>query len=237
MRTIFVAVDCQNDFMLPSGKLYVPGAETIIPNLEKLTIFAEDNAIQTISTMDWHNANTQEISDKPDFKQTFPPHCLAGTDGAELIKEVAPYCPSVVDWDTGIYTDVHLDIFRGSDELIIRKDKFDLFEGNPFAAKIIQKIQPDVAVVYGVAADVCVNFAAMGLLKKGIRTYIVADAIKALPNCDVNQLVKTWIEAGIRFVLLNENENTGNPFVQAAKTAVGYNIRPYYLLSDVVENH
>jgi len=53
----------------------------------------------------------------------------------------------------------------------------------------------------------------------------------------VNQLVKTWIEAGIRFVLLNENENTGNPFVQAAKTAVGYNIRPYYLLSDVVENH
>ncbi len=35
-KTVFWEVDAQADFMLPGGKFYVPGAEEIIPNLNRL---------------------------------------------------------------------------------------------------------------------------------------------------------------------------------------------------------
>ena len=39
-KTVFWEVDAQADFMLPGGKLYVPGAEKIIPNIRRLVAAA-----------------------------------------------------------------------------------------------------------------------------------------------------------------------------------------------------
>ena len=39
-KTVFWEVDAQADFMLPGGKLYAPGAEKIIPNIERLVTAA-----------------------------------------------------------------------------------------------------------------------------------------------------------------------------------------------------
>ena len=41
----FFDIDTQIDFMLPQGKLYVPGAEAIIPNLSRLMACAREHAI------------------------------------------------------------------------------------------------------------------------------------------------------------------------------------------------
>ncbi len=64
---LFWNVDTQVDFMKADGKLYVQNAEEIAPTLEKLTAFAKENNIKVVNTCDYHNENSQELSDTPDF--------------------------------------------------------------------------------------------------------------------------------------------------------------------------
>lgn len=35
--------------------------------------------------IDWHSLDNKEISEAPDFKETFPPHCIAGKPGSERV--------------------------------------------------------------------------------------------------------------------------------------------------------
>src|SRR5437867_6018704 len=80
MRPILWEVDAQVDFMLPGGKLYVSGAEKIIPNVNRLVDQARQGRVLLISSADAHRP------DDPEFRR-WPPHCVKGTPGAELIPE------------------------------------------------------------------------------------------------------------------------------------------------------
>ena len=71
-KIIFWNVDTQIDFMLPEGKLYIQGAEKILPNLKLLTDYARKNEIKIVNTRDFHSINDKEISNTPDFVNTFP---------------------------------------------------------------------------------------------------------------------------------------------------------------------
>ena len=98
MKTIFWNVDTQYDFMRPDGKLPVKDANLIEPNLKKLTEFAEKNNYQVVNTADWHNSKSEEISDNPNYRTTFPQHCMIRTEGAEFIQATKPKDPYMIDW-------------------------------------------------------------------------------------------------------------------------------------------
>lgn len=74
MRTVFLDVDSQIDFLYPAGALYVPGAETVVNAIARLNRFAVAHDIPLISTADAHTEND------PEFR-VWPPHCVAGTLG------------------------------------------------------------------------------------------------------------------------------------------------------------
>src|SRR5437764_15358630 len=76
MTTVFFDVDTQNDFVLPAGALYVPGAEKIIPVVGRLNQCAADRGHRVISTVDAHTEND------PEFR-TWRPHCVLGTCGQQ----------------------------------------------------------------------------------------------------------------------------------------------------------
>jgi nicotinamidase/pyrazinamidase len=76
MKTVFFDVDTQLDFLLPSGALYVPGAEEIAPALAELTKFAATHGIPIVSTLDSHTEND------PEFR-VWKPHCVIGTQGQQ----------------------------------------------------------------------------------------------------------------------------------------------------------
>lgn len=80
MKTLFLDVDTQVDFVRPSGALYVPGAEKIVPAVARLNRWAVSNGIALISTMDRHAENDPEF-------QSWPPHCVAGTLGQRKPEE------------------------------------------------------------------------------------------------------------------------------------------------------
>src|SRR5580700_641371 len=78
-NVILWGVDMQADFMLPGGKLYVPGAEKLLPNVKRLTDAARRGHVFYVSHGCYHRP------DDPEFA-TFPPHCVKGTPGSEYIE-------------------------------------------------------------------------------------------------------------------------------------------------------
>src|SRR5437764_7007916 len=86
-RVVLWDVDTQVDFMLPTGKLYVPGAEETAPAMRRLVEAARAAGIPHVASADDHELTDAEISDEPDFSITYPPHCLRATRGARKIPE------------------------------------------------------------------------------------------------------------------------------------------------------
>lgn len=199
-KIIFWNVDTQNDFMNADGALYVKGAELIKPYLRAATKYAAEKNITVVNTADWHLTSSKEISDMPDFKTTFPIHCLVATFGSDFITETDPRDFKgnyyIVNWnDLGITWEN----FDKARNIILYKDAFDVFAGNKFTKEVVKRLAPDVVVVYGVATNVCVNFAVMGLRKMKIKVIALTDAMKELPNIPTKPIFDSWKKAGVIF--------------------------------------
>jgi len=197
-QILFWNVDTQEDFIDQAGKLYVEGAETIRPVLKQITGFARGKGIRVVNTCDYHGVNSNELSAHPDYKETFPLHCLGGSAGAEFISETAPDHPLVIDWDADLAIFAEFDRPEQFRNIVIRKDAFDVFAGNPHTEKVVQILNPERAFVYGVTTNVCVDKAVMGLVEHGIKVYVISDAIKELPGLPLPY--EKWKSAGVEMI-------------------------------------
>ncbi len=195
-RILFWNVDTQIDFMEEQGKLSVPEATTLKPTLQEITDFARLHSIQVINTADWHHADSSELSDQPNFTDTFPPHCMAYSVGASYIKETSPRTPyTVVEWDCD-YSKEEIALVAQAQNIVIHKDAFDVFEGNPYALQLVEHIAPTQIFVYGVATNVCVDCAVMGLAALEAEICVIDNAIKGLPN--IEPPFSKWAAAGVK---------------------------------------
>jgi len=201
-KTLFWNVDTQEDFIDQSGKLYVQGAEEIRPVLKQITDFAKSEGIRVINTCDYHHINSEELSSTPDFVTSFPQHCLAGSSGAEFISETLPESPILIDWDLEIAIYAEFDNTERFRNIVIRKDAFDVFTGNPYTDKIVQILQPEQVFVYGVSTNVCVDKAVIGLSERGIKVFVFEDAIKELPNLPLP--FEAWKTKGVHIISFSD---------------------------------
>jgi nicotinamidase/pyrazinamidase len=167
---IFWEVDVQADFMLPGGKLYVPGAEKLLPNVRKLTDAARRGDVFLVSHGCFHPA------DDPEFKQ-FPPHCLKGTAGAEFVP--AALADNFVRVENDAKAKLPEDLFKYQ-QIILEKQTLDVFESR-HAEELVERLG-NVAefVVFGVVTEYCVSLAVKGLLERKRRVAVVRDAIETL---------------------------------------------------------
>src|SRR6266404_8721572 len=167
---IFWEVDVQADFMLPGGKLYVPGAEKLLPNIRKLTDAARRGEVFLVSHGCFHPAND------PEFKQ-FPPHCLKGTAGAEFVPEALAKKFVRVENDDTAKLPEDLSKYQ---QIILEKQTLDIFE-NRHANELVERLGNAAEfVVFGVVTEYCVSCAVTGLLKRKRRVAVVRDAIETL---------------------------------------------------------
>ena len=196
-RPILWDVDTQVDFMLPEGKLHVPGAEETAPLAARLVTWARAVGIVHVASADDHELTDPEISERPDFESTYPPHCLRGTPGAAKIEATAQRDPlplSLTPYPAGLVGA----LLEGRDEILLLKKSFDVFT-NPNTEALLDVLAPSEAIVFGVATDVCDHAAIMGLRRRGVAVAFVADAARGLVDERVEECLALWREAGVRF--------------------------------------
>jgi nicotinamidase/pyrazinamidase len=190
-------VDTQIDFMLPDGKLYVPGAEETVPAMQRLVAAAREAGIPHVASADDHELTDPEISSDPDFLNTFPPHCLRGTRGAEKIPETEQSDPlplSLVPYPPGLVPG----LLAERREILLLKKNFNVFT-NPNIDPVLDVLDPDRIVVFGVATDVCDDAAIRGFLQRGRRVTFVEDAARGLDESRVAASLRFWRDAGVEF--------------------------------------
>jgi nicotinamidase/pyrazinamidase len=185
---IFWEVDVQADFMLPGGHLYVPGAEKLLPNIRRLTDAARQNQVFLVSHGDFHTP------DDPEFK-IFPPHCVKGTAGAELVPEALT--GKVVRIPNDPEAKLPTDLSRYQ-QILLEKQTLNIFESR-HADALVQRLGSRAEfVVFGVVTEYCVSFAVKGLLERGRRVAVVRDAIETLKQEDGQKTMAELQNLGAR---------------------------------------
>jgi nicotinamidase/pyrazinamidase len=190
---LFWDVDTQADFIHPDGKLYVPGANTIVPNLKRLTECAGSNGILVIASACAHQ------EDDPEFAQ-YPPHCLVGTPGQQKIPETRlKNVLAIPNRNTNLPRSLW-----SYQQIILEKQELDVFS-NPNTDHLLDQLGPvDEIVLYGVVTEICVEHAARGLIRRGYRLRLVTDAIRHLDETKAQMLVDEIGEAGGLLVTTDE---------------------------------
>src|SRR2546423_6235937 len=185
---IFWEVDVQADFMLPGGKLYVPGAEKILPNIRRLTEAARQGRVFLVSHGCFHSPND------PEFK-IFPPHCVKGTAGAELVPEALTAKVARVPNDEDSKLPGDLSKYQ---QILLEKQTLNVFESR-HADELVQRLGTEAEfVVFGVVTEFCVSFAAKGLIARGRRVAVVQDAIETLKLEDGKKTIADLEKLGAR---------------------------------------
>jgi nicotinamidase/pyrazinamidase len=200
--TVLWDVDTQVDFMEPAGKLYVPGAEEVAPAMARLVEAARAAGVVHVASADDHELTDPEISDEPDFADTYPPHCLRGTRGAEKVaatKQDDPLPLGSLPFPPGRIAA----LVSGRRELLLLKKSFDVFT-NPNTDALLAALDPDELVVFGVATDVCDDAAIRGFLLRGRRVRFVEDAARGLDESRTAACTAAWREAGVEFTTADE---------------------------------
>lgn len=191
---IFWEVDVQVDFMLPGGKLYVAGAEKLVPNIGKLTDAARRDEVFMVSSGDFH------APDDPEFQQ-FPPHCVKGSTGADLLPEaLADKVVKVENLPTA-QLPADLTLYQ---QILLEKQTLDVFQ-SLHANELVERLgdKPEF-VVFGVVTEYCVACAVKGLLQRKRRVAVVQDAIQTLAAEVGEKSLAEFQQLGARLVSTDE---------------------------------
>ena len=165
MSRALLIVDVQNDFT-EGGALAVEGGDAVASGI---TAFLAEHAADydaIIASRDWHDAvgdNGGHFSDAPDFADTWPVHCVAGTEGAE--------------YDPLLTTDAvthHVQKGQGV-------PAYSMFEGVTDDGSTVGAVLTEAGVltadVVGIATDHCVRATALDAIAHGVRVRVLTDLV------------------------------------------------------------
>src|SRR6266851_1930711 len=201
-KTVFWEVDAQADFMLAGGKLYVPGAEQITPSLNRLVETVRQGRVFLISSADAHNPDDPELRD-------WPPHCLRGTPGADLLPEACASSRLIIPNEKGFVLPGNVTAYQ---QVTLQKNTLDVFD-NPNTDALLARLNPAGSpgfdlnpefVVFGVATEYCVRLAVDGVLRRGRRVSIVTDAVRSLNHRKGQDILESLESCGARPITSEE---------------------------------
>ncbi|HEX4443522.1 MAG TPA: isochorismatase family protein [Galbitalea sp.] len=187
MRALFL-IDVQNDFT-EGGALPVVGGASVA---EKVTSYLRAHPHDydvVFASRDWHDAtndNGGHFDVSPDFVDSWPTHCVAGTPGAE-------YHPAL---DTSLI-DIHVRKGQGRPAYSIFEGTTD--DGESVAQKLDEFDVTDIDVA-GLATDYCVRASALDALSAHRRVRVLTDLVAGVATESSAVALRELREAGVDVV-------------------------------------
>jgi len=160
----------------------VPGAEAIVDRIASLNRFAAAQGIPVISTTDAHAENDLEF-------RNWPAHCVAGTAGQRKPAS------TLLDRRVSVPSTSGIPEIGAAQQILLEKQALDCFS-NPNLPSVLERLAADRYVVYGVVTEICVKFAAFGLLKTRRRVELVTDAVKELDPAAESKMLEQFTAQG-----------------------------------------
>lgn len=201
-EVIFWDVDTQRDFLSAEGRLYVPDAAKVVPAISRVRKFALTGGFSIIASIDYHSMDDPEISLDPDFKTTFPPHCLADTTGGERLGYLGEVPVELLGLKKASDAELKRITGLGQFHIVLKSNTVDIFD-NPNTRELLNIVQPQKVVVFGVALDVCVRNSVLGLLKWGAaEVFVITDAVRGLQIRPDEQVLAEFADEGAKMLSL-----------------------------------
>lgn len=198
--------DCgtQVDLADIDGLLYVPAAHSIRPRFAWLADEARKRNVPRLCSIVTHRDGDADITTgKPDYKTTFPVHCLEGTPGWAQIPESACRRAVTIPRDPHAGRPIRESLKAGApggSEIAVESAGWDPF-ANPALGLVLDELAPRRCAVFGVPCDRLVVAAVEGLLAKGgIAVSVVEDAVKPFDTKLWDAARAGWAEKGVTFV-------------------------------------
>ncbi len=191
-----LVIDVQNCF-LPGGSLAVKDGDQVIPVINRLA----KGFANVVMTQDWHTAGHVSFASSHAGKKPFevidlaygkqvlwPDHCVQGTDGASLSKDLAiPQAELIIR--KGYHKDV--DSYSAFTEA---DGKTTTGLAAYLTARKLQRL-----FIAGLATDFCVAWTALDARKAGFEAYVIEDACRGIDT--QGSLAKAWADmakAGVK---------------------------------------
>ena len=153
--TALLIVDMQHDFVRSDGALPVEAAAGTIDDIADLLWRARQRGAPVAYTQDTHTEDDREF-------EIWPPHCVRGTPGWEIIDELSPR----------------------PDELVFRKNRYDGFYGTSLEHYLSHVWDVSQVVIVGTVANICVGQTAASAGLRWYRVVTAANGISALTDFD-----------------------------------------------------
>ncbi|MCD6253077.1 MAG: cysteine hydrolase [Thermotogae bacterium] len=157
MKALMV-IDLQNDFAKPGGALYFEGAEGVIPHILRRVQEYKKRDLPVITTQDWHNADDAEFD-------LFPPHCVAGTSGAELVSELLS---ELQDYQH---------------HYVIKKKRYSAFY-NTNLDEVLERLEVNEVELCGLVTNICVLHTAEELRNRDMVVVLDERGVKSYDSSE-----------------------------------------------------
>lgn len=165
MTRALLIVDVQNDFT-EDGALAVAGGDAVASAVSELLSAHRADYAVVVASRDWHDPDSDNgghISTQPDYIDSWPEHCVAGTEGAE--------------YDPLLHTSAITHHVRKGQGV----PAYSMFEGSTESgdrtAEILAAHGVTDADVVGIATDHCVRASALDAIAHGIRVRVLTDLV------------------------------------------------------------
>ncbi|OEJ96077.1 isochorismatase family protein [Streptomyces thermolilacinus] len=195
MHRALIVVDVQNDFC-EGGSLAVAGGADVAAAITDLVGETAGVGYQhVVATRDHHVDPGDHFADHPDFARSWPPHCVAGTEGVGFHPNFAPAVASgAVEavFDKGAYAAAYSG-FEGTDEN-------DVSLADWLRAHDVTEVD-----IVGIATDHCVRATALDAVAEGFRTQVLLNLTAGVNAETTGKALEELRAAGVRL--------TGQPVV------------------------
>lgn len=188
-RRALIVVDCQNDFC-EGGSLAVTGGAATVSRIAEHLLQNVDDDVVVVGTADAHLDPGPHFSATPDYVESWPPHCVVGTQGASTHADLGPALTRIEAW-----------FAKGAHEAA-----YSGFEGRSTSTDeplddYLRRRRVGSIDVVGIATDYCVAATVRSALSLGYEVRVLTDLVAAVNPAGGEETLRALADEGARIAV------------------------------------